>query len=272
MRTALRPLAALCAAAALAALCGCESLNDGRLGSVLRDSTGGVMDDAISRTGTSSLVQSAARPTAHFVLDSAIEKLLSPRDREAVQQESAEALSKTPDGKPVKWSNPETGASATITPSHTRTEKRKVMVVREKRVYPPSDMQLLGERYAAKKVANLRAGPAGDTAVVGGLAPGESFTAVGRTAKAWILVGRDGRSVGYVHSDLVAPAPGGDTGGELREPVNLDDVELEEGVVAEPVVASTQCRSLRVVVSDESGETAQNSMDACRASDGAWEL
>jgi len=261
-------------ALALAALCGCASLDNTRLGSVLSESGGGMMDSAIARTHTSSLVQSAARPAGRFMLDEAITRLLSPEDRRAVQKQSAGALSRNPDGKPATWSNPKSGSSATITPSNTHTEKRKVVVIREKQVYPPAEMQLIGEPYAAKKVARLRAGPTGDSAVVGGLEAGETFTAVGRTAGSWILVGRGGRSVGYVNADLVARAPraAGGAEGELREPVNLDDVELEDGVVAEQVVASTQCRSLRIVVSDDSGQTAEDSKQACRAADGAWEL
>jgi hypothetical protein len=49
-------------------------------------------------------------------------------------------------------------------------------------------------------------------------------------------------------------------------------MEVPEGAVAERVTVRTQCRGLQVRVEDPSGKRADDSLEACRAADGAWEL
>lgn len=63
-----------------------------------------------------------------------------------------------------------------------------------------------GGAYAASSTANLRASPSTKAKVVGKLAAGERFDALGvAPTGGWILVGRGGQGVGYAASSLVRP-------------------------------------------------------------------
>lgn len=64
-----------------------------------------------------------------------------------------------------------------------------------------------GGAFVATSTLNLRAAPTTRSARVGALRPGQSFQALARVrGTEWILVGRDGVGVGYVHGAYVAPA------------------------------------------------------------------
>ena len=63
-----------------------------------------------------------------------------------------------------------------------------------------------GGAYVASSTANLRAGPSTRTKVVGKIAAGESFDALGVVPTGgWVLVGRGGYGVGYAAASLVRP-------------------------------------------------------------------
>ncbi len=63
-----------------------------------------------------------------------------------------------------------------------------------------------GGAYVASSTANLRAGPSTKSAVVGKVAAGETFDALGMAPTGgWILVGRSGYGVGYAAASLVRP-------------------------------------------------------------------
>ncbi|MFN3513936.1 MAG: SH3 domain-containing protein [Phenylobacterium sp.] len=64
-----------------------------------------------------------------------------------------------------------------------------------------------GGTFVATTNLNLRAAPTTNAARVGTLRPGEAFQALARVSGTeWILVGRDGVGVGYVHGAYVTPA------------------------------------------------------------------
>lgn len=63
-----------------------------------------------------------------------------------------------------------------------------------------------GGAYVASSTANLRGGPSTKTKVVGKVAAGESFDALGvAPTGGWVLVGRGGYAVGYAAASLVRP-------------------------------------------------------------------
>lgn len=64
-----------------------------------------------------------------------------------------------------------------------------------------------GGAYSAASTVNLRAGPSTKSAVVGKLAAGETFDALGLAPTGgWVLVGRSGYGVGYAAASLVRPS------------------------------------------------------------------
>jgi len=102
-----------------------------------------------------------------------------------------------------------------------------------------------GGVYVASNVVNLRAGPSTRSAVVGKLAAGERFDALGLIpAGGWVLVGRSGDAVGYVAEALVRPA--GET------------------------LAS--CRVIDATVSGGGQGTSRQRYSACRDARGEWQL
>ncbi len=213
---------------------------------------------------------------------------LDAADRAALEAESARALSDAKDGQPVQWSSTKSGASATLTPQRSRTEQRNITVLRDKRVVPAPQLEIIGEPYIAIKNANVRIGPNASAERVGGLHAGEEFTAVGRvTGTRWVMVAKHKVSVGYVYEPLVQPSAQ-KTVPELRQAINLDDVEgaedtkvsgidldgvdLDVDVVAYNIAVETQCRTLVFSVTGKDGNTKQDQFDACRGGDGAWEI
>lgn len=64
-----------------------------------------------------------------------------------------------------------------------------------------------GGTFVATSTVNLRAAPSTGSARVGALRPGETFQSMARVSGTeWILVGRGGIGVGYVHGAYVQPA------------------------------------------------------------------
>jgi surface antigen len=198
---------------------------------------------------------------------------LSEGDALAIEKASARALEWTPAGKSVTWSNPGTGTRAIITPGETERDLRRIRTVRNKGIAGAADLELIARVWSARSNANLRAAPGTDHPIVGGLAMGEAFTAIGKVADGtWIMVGIDGRAVGYVFARLVEPV-GAKRAPELREDALEPDAEaLGEDVVVETATVATVCRRVDYTVIVGTGHPAEESFRACRASDGAWEI
>ncbi|MET3666749.1 SH3 domain-containing protein [Caulobacter sp. 1776] len=69
-----------------------------------------------------------------------------------------------------------------------------------------SSYEAAGGAYVANSTTNLRGGPSTKAKVVGKLAAGESFDALGVVPTGgWVLVGRNGVGVGYAAASLVRP-------------------------------------------------------------------
>jgi surface antigen len=213
---------------------------------------------------------------------------LDAKDREAVEMESANALNNAHDGQQVSWNNPQSGASATMTPQNTRSETRNVTFMRDKRVEVAPSINLIGETYVATRSSNVRSGPSTGHSQVGSLRSGEEFTAVGSVTNApWIMVAKKGVTVGYVYAPLVKPSTGKEQT-SLRTAVNLDEIEdtqptrvegidldgvdLDIEAVPDSITATTDCRTMDYSIKSGSGQTETSKFDACKGSDGAWEI
>lgn len=280
-------------------LAGCATDQAGtkqNIGTVLGAVGGALLGSTLGK-GDGRLVGVAAGALAGAWLGNQIGKSLDEADRLAVNQKTNQALSQAKNGQSVSWSNPDTGASAVITPHDTTVERRQVAMLRSKDIQSPGTLDLIGATYMASKSANLRSGPSTQTQVVGNLQEGERFQAVGRVSGTdWILVGQNNRSVGYVYGPLVEEAPVfqiaatsqtaavetqppvTDKPQSVRPPIDLDALENDravdldaEGLVAENVVVTSACRTGDVVISKD-GSTERSSIKACKGADGAWEI
>ncbi|WP_184716205.1 SH3 domain-containing protein [Caulobacter sp.] len=106
------------------------------------------------------------------------------------------------------WSNSRTGNSGRISVVSSSygppIDGRSVNYARGVQNLP--SYEAAGGAYVAGSTTNLRAGPSTKSAVVGKLASGESFDAIGLApAGGWVLVGRSGQAIGYAAASLVRP-------------------------------------------------------------------
>lgn len=74
----------------------------------------------------------------------------------------------------------------------------------------PARFDGLNEMYVATSTVNVRAAPTTRAAKTTALTRGQTFKAMAVADRGeWILVGRDGVGIGYVHADYVRPQNGG---------------------------------------------------------------
>lgn len=216
---------------------------------------------------------------------------LDERDRQALAQQTQQALQYSQDGQSSQWVSAHSGASATITPVRSETVQRQVAVKRSPKVQPVANMALLNQPYKAVKSASVRNAPSTSADKVAGLPAGATFTAVGRTDNDWIMVGRRGVTIGYVYAPLVervqpTPAKTGtstavaDTATDLdradvasaaRQGINLDAIDLDAAPVEQQVTAQATCRTVNYEMTSK-GQNQQQTVQACQAADGSWEL
>lgn len=216
---------------------------------------------------------------------------LDERDRQALAQQTQQALQYAQDGQSSQWDSTHSGASATITPVKTETMQRQVAVKRAPQIQPVANMTLINKPYRAIKSANVRSAPNVNAQKVGNLPVETTFTAIGRTENDWIMVGRRGVTVGYVYAPLVAqiqtaPSQGRasqavadtatdldnlDLAGASSKGIDLDAIDLDAVPLEQQVAAQTTCRTLNYDVSAKGSHETQT-VKACQAVDGAWEL
>lgn len=249
------PFKLLAAVLGAGLLAGCETMGE------LGDTAGGWYDSA-----TSALSSSDEGYIARKIGDD-----VSEEDAEAIGRAVAKALERAPAGREVTWKSKTSGASATFKPGGTRLEKREIEAAMRKGVVVTPNMVLIARGYTAARNANLRAGPGTDHKVVGGLAKGESLTALGAVGKGdWILVALDGEVVGYVYAPLVAPDARARV--DLRDSGSAGRPRAGEGLSVETMVVSTSCRTMSYTVRPAEGEPTEDQFHACKAGDGAWEI
>lgn len=254
---------------------GCESMDGAskqQVGTVAGAMLGGVAgsffgDDA------GKLVAIAIGAGIGGFIGNRIGNALDEADREAITKQTSKALEDADDGETVAWQNPDSGASARITPRDSRVVEKEVAVVRAANVAPPPTLELIGRAYRARADLDVRVAPSLDAQVLAALQQGQQFNAVGKVEGGdWYLVSRSGRSIGYVEGDLVEPTPVAKEQQLRDQPIDLDSIELEEGEVAETVTARTECRTLDLEIVAAEGERDESTFEACKAADGAWEL
>jgi surface antigen len=104
------------------------------------------------------------------------------------------------------WSNSRTGNSGRISVVSSSygppVDGRSIRYASGVQSLP--SYEAAGGAYVASSTANLRGGPSTKTKVVGKVAAGESFDALGVVPTGgWVLVGRGGYAVGYAAASLV---------------------------------------------------------------------
>lgn len=224
--------------------------------------------------------------------------MLDEEDQKALQKQAKDVLVSQPDNTETTWSSERSGATGTVVAENSRMETREVKVVRDANVAPAPQLDLIGAKYVAKGAAQVRLAPSDQAETATTLSNGATIWAVGKVRnQPWIMVAKGGKSIGYVSTASLAPAPKPvqsaaatpvkttsapaakpaqqqtpfdlDAAAPVRTPADLDALAPNEK--ADVVVASVACRDIRTTATAK-GETASATQTACRSPDGSWDL
>ncbi|WP_460384287.1 SH3 domain-containing protein [Pseudomonas amygdali] len=215
-----------------------------------------------------------------------IGQLLDDRDKHALALRTQEVLSQpaTPVAQPTAiWRSDHSNASARITPGPEFKAVRTIDVKRTPNIQGVPSMKLINQPYVTRSTLNVRSAPNMNADKVGSLPGNTQFTAVGSTGD-WILVGRKGVTVGYVHKDYVMTQSDADTRKRLAA-VRFDDMNVSASKETEAfdlgsisslpsgkTAAETTCRPLSVSLEANGGTTEKQENTFCRQANDTWEL
>lgn len=268
-----------------------EWVNKENIGTLVGVTAGVLLGSQIGN-GSGRTAAMIAGALAGGYLGKTIGAKLDDQDRQALALQTQQALQYSQDGQSSQWSSAHSGATATITPVKTETVERQIAVKRAPQVQPVANMTLINKPYRAIKSANVRNAPNLEGQKVAGLPVNTTFTAVGRTDNDWIMVGRRGVTIGYVYAPLVeqvtttqpaqtnAAQTIADSATDLdslevanaaSKGIDLDAIDLDAAPVEQQVAAQTTCRTVNYNVTAKGSQESQ-SVKACQAADGAWEL
>lgn len=291
--------------AASITLTGCASKQQG--GTFIGAGVGGVACNLLTKKsgGMTQLLATAGCAAIGGFIGNQIGKSLDERDQVALSEKTQQALNTTQAGT-YDWKSEHSGATAKITVGQAYTKTESVEVKRIATVQPVATMQKINAPYLTLKGANVRSGPSTTSEKMGFLQAMTEFTAIGKSGD-WIMVGRKGVAVGYIHKDLVeskasyaakaAAAPSNSAVREVAvasptkatEPpakaleAAIPTVKLDEASVAsapevaklvEPapeisttVASQSTCRNMESSVTDPSGKVEKSTASACKKPD-----
>ena len=279
-------LVSVLALAIAASTSGCAELgiNKQQAGTAVGVVAGAVIGQFIGK-GNGRIVATLVGGALGGYIGNKIGAKLDEQDQQALAQRTQDALNASPSGSslPVSWTSAHSGASAEIVQGQEFTQTKPVEVKRAPKIVAVPSMKLINEQYVTKSSSNVRAAPEKGADKVGGLKPGTEFTAVGSTGD-WILVGRKGVTVGYVHKDLVEPKSVA-VAKRVKSAANLDEMNVAADketkafdldsiptLPTQQVAAETSCRPVTVSLKAADGNTVQEKNTFCKQANGTWEL
>ena len=171
-------------------------------------------------------------------------------------------------GQTATWSNPQSGASGTVTsqPAPPKAPAPVQIKAVPGSIGTPPEMVAVGERYIVKgaRGANVRGGAGTTYPVVASLAANEQIMAIGRTtAGDWYMVGRGDVAIGYIAASLIQKAtdaiPATPTQAPPPPPANAETTQ---------VVMSAECFTTTQTVKLGDGSSQQAQVTSCRTPNG----
>ncbi|KPX49276.1 SH3 domain-containing protein [Pseudomonas syringae pv. tagetis] len=215
-----------------------------------------------------------------------IGQLLDDRDKQALALRTQEVLNQaaTPVAQSTAiWRSDHSNASARITPGPEYKAVRTIEVKRTSSIQGVPSMKLINKPYVTRSTLNVRSAPNMYADKVGSLPGNTQFTAVGSTGD-WILVGRKGVTVGYVHRDYVMTQSDADASKRLAA-ARLDDMNVTGSKETEAfdlgsisslpsgkTAVETTCRPLTVSLEASGSTTEKQENTFCRQANDTWEL
>lgn len=159
------------------------------------------------------------------------------------------------------WSNPETGTSGSVEVTNATTQQTQLAMpklVEEKETYVFAPMQVESGQYVTTKSMNVRAGATTNARVITGLSKGEQVDAIGRTDNGWLLVAKNGRTLGYAYAPLLE---------KISDSSDLTNKSQEIDTVA----VQTDCKDVKRTVRLKDGTQESRTETFCKTPSG-WEL
>lgn len=273
-------------AVSVLAASGCQSMgvNKEQIGTLAGGAVGVLIGSQIGG-GKGKVLATVLMGGAGAYIGNRIGSMLDKRDQEALAAQTQQLLNQdfaSSSQQPVFWQSEHSGAKAEIQQGEAFEKPAQVEVKRVATIQSVPSMKLIQAPYVSMKSANVRSAPDQQADKVGGLQPGTEFTAVGSTGN-WILVGRKGVTVGYVHKDLVAPKAVA-AAKRVQPSTNLDEINVAANpetkgfdldslpTTSTTVAANSTCRPVSISVTAANGKTDSESSTYCKQGNGTWEL
>ncbi|MCB1881209.1 MAG: SH3 domain-containing protein [Gammaproteobacteria bacterium] len=220
---------------------------------------------------------------AGYFAGQAIGRYLNEPDQKALAADTVSALDKETAGT-TTWKSNKTGASANIKTGAISYKTQPQQVTHLAKVKAVPDIKVENREYQSKSALRVRQGPGTNYAVVTTLSRGDIVTSAGRTPNDWLMLAKQGVTVGYVHSNFVAPynpLHAAQTQGIDLDAVEVDKLPKQEGfrgvdldameTTTSTVDTQLGCRDIEISVNSDKGRDTE-ATQACQRKDGVWEL
>ena len=289
-----KTLTTLALAITLSVTSGCANMNKQNMGTMLGAGAGAAVGSLFGK-GSGKIAAVLVGSVLGGVAGNMIGKSLDESDQAELEAATRHALDNGKAGSTTTWRSSHSGATANITVGKAYSKTENVTVKRLASIEPVSNMSMINQPYVTLKSANVRAAPRLNGEKVTGLQPGVQFNAIGQAGD-WVLVGRKGVQIGYIHKQLVMPvaeyaalpstpkkqvsAPAKAVA-KADAPITsnplalakIEDVEanpLAQKVVETPAVSSSTCRELKADLKDANGQTQTANTTSCKPVFGSW--
>lgn len=176
---------------------------------------------------------------------SAVGCKLQKHDREKAERAVEQAVLT---GNDQSWSNPETGASGSVTVDEDLARAGLADLKMARGVEPASGYSSINAAYVASGNINVRAAPGTNAAVLARLAPGQRVWVPAQvTGQPWYLISDGGVAQGYVSAPL-----------------------MKRAVAAQ--IAANNCKLVTQTVNVPGEGTQSEKLQACKGADGNWSM
>lgn len=244
---------------------------------------GGALLGAKVAGGKNRWLGAALGGAAGFYAGKMIGRHLDERDRQALAARTVEALDQPAAGV-ASWNSDKSGASASIKTGEVVYKEKPKDFKRLAKVQAVPSIKLENKEYQTTSALRVRSGPGTQYDAVTTLRPGDVVASAGRTDNGWLMLAKQGITVGYVHGNYVKPYSPIEQA--RAQGIDLDSVEVDsfpkqEGfagidldameTTSSTVTAQVGCRDVQISVTTEKG-TDNETTQACQNTDGVWEL
>ncbi len=218
--------------------------------------------------------------TVGYFAGQMIGKYLDEQDQKELAAETVYTLDKKNSGS-TTWKSDRNNSRATIKTGDISYSTQSKKIKHLKTVQTVPDIRLEKREYKTTASLKLRSGPGTQYSTLKVLKPGDIVLSSGRTKNNWLMLSKQGVTVGYISAAYVTPYS------PLKQAkaqgIALDSLEIPEQTAFEGIdldavettssTVSVQkgCRDIQISVTTDKGSETENTQ-ACQNDNGVWEL